>query len=629
VNRLTSILLAGLIGLASLNAAGAQEPLEVVEVVTDAHPSVSMTVNVSQQIFGAEVPPEAFAVQEGAAARPVRVERLASDDLEVILLVDTSGSMRAGNAMAAATAAAVDFVTQMPQAVQLAVVGFSSEPTVVSGFTTDHESTVAALRSLEAGGETALYDAVAVGLEQFAERPHARRAIVLLSDGGDTTSERSRDEALSLLAGTDAVLYVVELQTLESDPAALEQLASATGGRVISTTDPASLAVLYSEVASELVNRYRVTYQSESYGETAVTLRISFGGAIAEARQQVFFPAAPPPPKPEAPRRRPGEMLTLGPLAHPWLVAGAAGAVFLGLLVLLLFVFATGRPRSQLSRRRLSETGKAGGAALPALAERAATLVDERLKNRGWAGSLNAALEAGGIQLRPGEFVVVAAAGAGSAAIVGGMAAGPLGALVLGVAGALAARVLVGVKAGKRRAAFSDQLPDTLQLLSGSLRAGHALLQAVNAVAREADSPTSEEFRRTVAEARLGRDVHEALEAMQSRIGNEDFDWVVQAIGIHRDVGGDLAQILDAIADTIRDRAQIRRQISVLSAEGRLSGVILLGLPFFMAGALFVMDRGYLLELFTHPAGWFMVGLSAVLMAIGAFWIRRLVRLVF
>jgi tight adherence protein B len=629
VKRFAAVLLAGVLALAWPAAAGAQEPLEVIEVVTDAHPSVSVTVNLSQQIFGPEIPAEAFSVKEGGRARPARIEQLPSDDLEVVLLVDSSGSMRAGNAMAAATAAAVEFAAGMPDGVHLAVVGFSSEPTVVSGFTADRQSTTAGLRSLEALGETALYDAVAVGLDQFEGRPHARRAIVLLSDGGDTTSVRTRDEALLLLAGTDAVLYVVELQTFESDPEALAQLAGATGGRVISTTDPAALAALYSEVASELVNRYRLTYRSDAHGDTDVAVRVSFAGATAEVVQQVTLPPAPPPPTPPTPRIRPGEILSPGPLAHPWLVAAASGAVFVGLAVLLLIVLTPARSRSQLSHRRFAALRGADGARLPAIAERAATLVEERLERRGWTPSLNAALEAAGVQLRPGEFLVVASAGAGAAAIVGGLAAGPLGAVILGAAGALAARMLLAIRAARRRSAFADHLPDTLQLLSGSLRAGHALLQAVSAVGREADAPTSDEFRRTVAEVRLGRDIHEALEAMQQRIGNEDFDWVVQAIGIHRDVGGDLAQILDAIAETIRDRAQIRRQIKVLSAEGRLSAVILLGLPFFMAAALLVLDRGYLFELFTHRAGWFMLGLSAVLMAIGTFWVRRLVRLVF
>ena len=132
------------------------------------------------------------------------------------------------------------------------------------------------------------------------------------------------------------------------------------------------------------------------------------------------------------------------------------------------------------------------------------------------------------------------------------------------------------VRADRRRARFSDQLGDTLQLLAGSLRAGYGLLQAIDAVAQEAEEPTRQEFRRLVIETRLGRDLTDALHSMADRVGGEDFEWVVQAIEIHREVGGDLAEVLDTVAGTIRERNQLHRQVKALSAEGRLSAYVLM-----------------------------------------------------
>ena len=126
-------------------------------------------------------------------------------------------------------------------------------------------------------------------------------------------------------------------------------------------------------------------------------------------------------------------------------------------------------------------------------------------------------------------------------------------------------------KASKRQAAFADQLPDALQLLAGGIRAGFGLMQAIDNVAGELPAPAGEEFQRVKVETHLGRDTNEALRAMALRVGSQDFEWVVEAIEINREVGGDLGEILDSVGGTIRDRNRLRRRIKSLSAEGRVS----------------------------------------------------------
>lgn len=181
----------------------------------------------------------------------------------------------------------------------------------------------------------------------------------------------------------------------------------------------------------------------------------------------------------------------------------------------------------------------------------------------------------------------------------------------------------------RRQARFAEQLGDTLQILSGSLRSGYGLPQAMDAVAREAESPTAEEFRRVIVEARLGRRFTDSMKDVVDRVGNEDFAWVVQAIEIHREVGGDLAEVLDQVGDTIRDRNRIRRQVKALSAEGRLTAIILFVLPFLVVFVVQLTNPDYLRELTTRGSGQLALVGAGALMGAGGLWLRRVVRLEF
>ena len=201
--------------------------------------------------------------------------------------------------------------------------------------------------------------------------------------------------------------------------------------------------------------------------------------------------------------------------------------------------------------------------------------------------------------------------------------------LLLLIAAVVVPRLWLTRAAENRRGAFADQLEGNLQLIAGSLRAGYGLSQSVATVADEAPSPSKEEFGRIVIETRLGRDLPDSLRATALRMKNEDFGWVADAIAIQQEVGGNLAEILDAVSGTIRDRNNIRRQVQALSAEGRMSAVVLIALPIVLAIAISVVNPGYLDVLFDRPVGRVLLGVGVVLMTMGVVWIRRLVRTVF
>jgi tight adherence protein B len=251
------------------------------------------------------------------------------------------------------------------------------------------------------------------------------------------------------------------------------------------------------------------------------------------------------------------------------------------------------------------------------------------LARRGRVDAGAAALERAGMTMRLPDFVLAVGLATLLAGVLGWLVGGPLLALVLAAAGPGGAKALLAVRAGRRRAAFADQLDDSLQLMASSLRAGHSLLRAVDSVSAEAAAPTSEEFARLVNETRVGRDLSDALDELADRMGSEDFVWVAQAIAIHREVGGNLAEVLDAVGHTIRERNAIRRQVKALSAEGKLSAIVLMALPFGIVAFISLSNPGYLAKFTQSLAGYGMLGVAALLLLVGGLWLKKTVRIRF
>jgi tight adherence protein B len=304
------------------------------------------------------------------------------------------------------------------------------------------------------------------------------------------------------------------------------------------------------------------------------------------------------------------------------LVVGSA-TIFAALLACaLLLLLPDGRaPRLRPARDRRGLADRAQDAA-----HRATTMADGALDRTGRRGVIERRLEAAGSSMRASEAVVAAGTAALAALFVGGLIRG----LLLGVlfAGAVVTGgwLWLGVLRDRRRTKFGGQLPELLQMLAGSLRIGHGIGQALEMAAVECEAPISEELRRATSEARLGRDLSDALSAVAVRMDNEDFGWVVHAISINREVGGDLAEVLDAVTETIQARASLSRHVKALSAEGRISATVLLALPPGAIGLMSTMNPGYASPLFSTGRGLMLVVLAVVLMAGGSVWLRRLVR---
>jgi len=302
-------------------------------------------------------------------------------------------------------------------------------------------------------------------------------------------------------------------------------------------------------------------------------------------------------------------------------------AAVLGALLLLALVVLPAPARVPLAR--LDPSIAPPPSALAGAGAAAGAAVGKALARSGRTASGTAALERAGISMPLPDFVLVTGLVALFAGTLGALVGGLLPGLLLAVLTPLGARLLLPVRAGRRQAAFADQLDDSLQLMASSLRAGHSLLRAVDSVAQEAAAPTSEEFTRIVVETRVGRDLDDALDELAARMGSDDFTWVAQAIAVHREVGGNLAEVLDAVGHTIRERNAIRRQVKALSAEGKLSAIVLMALPFGIGGFIAATNPGYLAGFTESVAGYGMLAVAALLLVVGGLWLKKMVSIRF
>jgi tight adherence protein B len=638
------------LALAGVLAAGprpaiAQQLAVTVDDITVVGDEVTVKVQVPPDFGDRTLTARDFRVYEND--RPVEAAIWAAADrpTEVVLLIDTSGSMD-GEPLEAARQAARQFVERLPDTADVALVSFGSTTELVATIDAGRSEVDGALAGLQAGGETALYDAASLVSEVFSGDPDVRRIAVLLSDGGDTVSGASSAEAALALAATGAEVRAVALQSSEGDRDALAALVRPAGGAVVQAAELGDLAAVYAGIADELLGHYTLTYRTEQTGTISLGIVVTRGDLTAvgtaaydgpppvtgttsaQAPGSTVAGSAGSPPAVSMPAPEVRIAPEPGLLSQPWVMWGGIGALVVGLLVGTLLLARVGRER----RPAVADVAPvvAGGAKrMLSFLSRGAEAAAEGVLQSRKASGLDASLDRAGITLRPAEFVVMSVAVGVSAVALGLMLAGPVGGVILGVLALAAPRVALHFMTSRRRNAFTEQLEGTLQMMASSLRAGYGLLQAIRTAGEESPSPTAEEFDRVVVENRLGRPLVQSLAAMADRMDDDDLRWVVEAIDIQQEVGGNLAEVLDTVNTTIRDRNQIRRQIRALSAEGKMSAIILLALPFGIGGFIATITPDYIAELTTSSLGIVMIVAGLVLMGLGALWIRKIVKVEF
>lgn len=563
----------------------------------------------------------------------------------VMLVLDTSGSMSAAD-LAAAKAGAVAFLDLLPADVPAGFTTTGTPTRPVIDPTTDRRSLRKALGRMRTGGETALYDAMSAAVDRLARANAAEGRLVVLSDGKDSASTSTLAQVLARLKRTRIAADVVAFKTAATSEGTLRQLAADSGGRLLSSPDPRRLNAAFADAAASFRQSMWITVTlPQSLQGTALRLEVRVRAGDTAIKATASAAASPagtagPHGRTSASPRHAGTAPAdaAGPLAGLPLPA-VLGVCFAAILLLILVVGGLGRKEPpewavRIERYRLrarpspAEPDAEESRARNPLMRGALTLSMKITGSGRLAQRLAQDLDRAGILLRPHEWTLLRIViGAGVAAVLTLLMGNlPLAVLLASAITWAVTRIYLRGRAERRLTAFADQLPDALQLVAGSLRSGFSVAQSVERLAGLELQPMGQEMARAVAQTRLGVSTEDALRSVADRMNCRDLHWVVLAIQIQREVGGNLSEVIETTAETMRERTRLRRQIRTLSAEGRLSAYILIALPFFTAGMLTAIRPSYMRPLYTTPLGAVLIAVAVLLTGIGWLWLRKTIK---
>lgn len=606
------------LALAAPAAGAARGPIvRISGIDTSAYPQVQLTVVASR---GGQAP---ALTENGLPVAGLEAVNLGQAK-SVVIAIDRSESM-AGASLDNATTAAQAFVDRKPPADRIAVVAFGRQAVTLTGFSSSTIDADSALRGIAVDDRpgTALYDAVVAAARALARDALSGRVIIPLTDGHDVSSRSTLADAIAAVRAAGASVYPIAIASRDFDPAPLMELARATNGTFHRAASSAVLRQVYGSIASELGRTWRLSYVTAARPGDALTLQASVAGAgSAQAQLQVppqlGAPAAPPAPQlPSAAFSRVGTLVV---------------AVAIGGLVLLAALFLLGLKRGSWVKMRLApHLGEARRRRLrrrERLSFLAALFRATESAFGHWRQwrSMQRLLERGDVPLRTVEFVWASiGSSVGLGLLVAITGASPLLIVAaLGLGGAIPYGV-VSFRVRRRVRTFETQLPDLLITIAASLKAGHSFKHGLQAVVDEDRPPASAEFKRVLTETGLGRPMDDALAEMAERTGSDNFSFAITAVTIQRQVGGSLASLFDMVADTVRQRQQFARKIRSLTAMGRMSAYVLIGIPFFLALAISLLNPAYMRPLYHSHVGHMLLLLGLTMMAVGSLILKKIV----
>ena len=537
----------------------------------------------------------------------------------VILIVDRSQSML-GQAIDDASAAARQFVGSKPRRDRIAIVAVGKKAVQLTSFSSASAEADAALRTIEVDKirGTALYDGILLSTQALAADINPTRVLIVLTDGQEVSSEASLEQAIAAARAANVSVYPIGIESPSFRPAPLQRLAEKTGGRYAGASGTGQLKAIYATLAEELRRTWQLTYVTAA--RPGDTIAVETAGARAEsvvpgARVVVGAEKS----------RLPEAFFKIGP---------AVVATSVSFLMLVAALFLLRAPAGSRLRRRITphmgeQEGKRTRGPVQERFATASSLFQATEKAFGhlrvWH-ALHRLLERADVPLRTVELVYAAVGSSLLAGLIFAVAgtATFVTFLAMLIGGSLPI-LIVWQKARRRLAAIDDQLPDLLVTLAASLKAGHSFRQGIQAVVDEGQPPASKEFKRVLTETRLGRPMDDALADMATRIGSKNVSFVVTAVTIQRQVGGSLAGIFDMVADAVRNRQQFARKIRSLTAMGRASAYVLVGVPFFMLGTITLLSPEYMEPLYHTSTGNKLLILGCVMISIGSLMLRKIV----
>lgn len=542
--------------------------------------------------------------------------------LGVALVIDASLSMR-GAPIEGAVAAARAFAEQRGADQAVAIVTFAARPAVVLRPTTDEEAIAAALASpprLAAG--TRIHDAVATALGLLEEASVTVGSVVVLSDGADTGSTLSANRLTRRAREAGVRVFSVGLRGRGFDPATLVGLAEGSGGEYAEAATAQGLTPLFEALGARLANQYLLHYRSHAGPKQHVTVEVTVEGVSGAANGAYVSPALPDAPV-GAFHRSFAETFWRSP-------AAALGVSILSALLIGIGLAAVLRPRRPGLRKRMAEFVSVAPAAddrRPGAlrTDRMLAGAERSLERTAWWARFEDELEIARISVPAvhilfGTVVATLFAGWIASRVGGSFLFAPLALLL-----PFAVRQFLKRKLGRQRQLFAEQLPDNLQVLASALRAGHSLVGALSVVVDDSPEPSKAEFQRVIADEQLGVSLDEAFGVVVRRMANRDLEQVALVAALQRNTGGNTAEVLDRVTDTVRERFELRRMVKTLTAQGRMSRWIVTALPIGLLVFITAVSPEYMRPLFEEPVGRVLLVVGGLMLVAGSLVIKKIV----
>lgn len=611
---LLTILVAAAAATASGAAFGAGEPLQTTPVGRLPFPERGFVVDLPPGLVASR---SAFQVTEnGRPVEGIDVAALGTAGINygTVLAIDTSLSMK-GAPLTAALGAGRSFVAHRASGQQIGLVAFDGRIRVLRGLSPDAAQLTRLLsRSPGVAFGTHIYDALDRSLTLLDHARLATSSIVLLSDGDDVGSESDLEPVIAKARAHHVRIFTVGLRSKAFAPAALQKLAAESGGSFAQASSADQLASIYSALGQRLAGEYVVRYRSNAAPQADVQVRVDVRGVGTATSHYVA-----PTPSGLAPFHRSlVSRFMLSGLAVALLALFVAGLASVAVLAFL-------RSRSSRVVQRVEEF--AGGRDEPAPKDEDAwhrvAMRRARLEGHGWLARIERQLEIARIDMSATKVVLLTLGGTATAMLLLGLIAPVF--MIVGLATPLLTKALIQRKLRIVRNQFADQLPPNLQVLASALRVGHSFVGALSVVVENAHEPSKSELQRVLTDEQLGVPIEEAIRRVAQRMDSRDLEQVALLAELQRTAGGNAAEVLDTVVETLRERADLRRLVQTLTAQGRLARWILSALPIAAALGLAAIQPTAIVPMLHSAIGQIGLVVAAILVITGSLVIQKIV----
>jgi tight adherence protein B len=533
----------------------------------------------------------------------------------VVLVIDASESM-AGKPIAGAMAAAKAFANRRNAHQQLALVTFNSNTTVGLPFTTDNAKIQAALSQVpQVAYGTHIYDAVSTAEALLTQAHIQSGSILVLSDGADTGSVHLAGTVAKVARIDRIKIYAIGLKSKRFDSSTLTALASKGDGEYALATSTSQLGPLFDTLGAKLSQEYVLRYQSLAGPKQQIKVGVQvpgIGGASAGYETPALkVPVVPP--------------------YHPSLASRFSTSPVIMVLFALLLVAAVTwlaiallQPRRSELPKRMAEFVSVPGLQRKAQGTQAGDPGTEDEANDMW-GRFERTLEIANIKVAPSSIILGTIVGTILAFLFLDVALGSIWWTLFALLVPIGVREWVNRTLAKRRSQFAEQLPDALQVISSALRSGHSFAGALAVVVESANDPMKSEMQRVVADEQLGIPLEKAIEVVVNRMESRDLEQVGIVAQLQRESGSNAAEVVDRVAETIRERFELRRLIKTLTVQGRMSRWIVSALPVVILLLLQLINPHYMHPLVASLGGKIVLGLAAALCVGGSLVIKKIV----